>query len=143
MTLAAPENSGINEQVEVTWITLRKIARSLMVHARVLEACIHFSLIYMVDHIFPVISIKELINEYRNPTTPFKLATGMKPSVSHLRMLFCPCVVRKDTVHVDKKALNMRHQAQKGFCSIFVGITQHQKMVSCVRTRYKEDNIFI
>ena len=43
-----------------------------------------------------------------------------------MRVIF-PCVVRKFTAHVDKKALNMRHQAQKGFRSICVGVTQHQK----------------
>ena len=42
-------------------------------------------------------------------------------------MLFCPCVVQKATAHVSKKALNMSHQPQNGFCGIFVGITQHQK----------------
>ena len=29
--------------------------------------------------------------------------------------------------HVETKTLNMRHQAQKGFCGIFVFIPQHQK----------------
>ena len=82
---------------------------------------------YTIDHIFPVLPIKYLIKEDGDPTTPFKLATGKKPSVSHLRVLFSPCVVRKSTAHVDKKALNMCHQAQKGFCDIFVGIPQHQK----------------
>ena len=47
--------------------------------------------------------------------------------VSHLRVLFCPCVVRKATAHVETKTLNMRHQVQKGFHGIFVGITEHQK----------------
>ena len=42
-------------------------------------------------------------------------------------MLFFPCVARKATAHVGTKALNMRRQEQKGFCGIFVGITQHQK----------------
>ena len=42
-------------------------------------------------------------------------------------MLFFPCVVRKADAHVDKKVLNMRHQAQKGFCGIFFGIPEHQK----------------
>ena len=42
-------------------------------------------------------------------------------------MLFCPCVVRKTNAHVEKKALNMRHQSQKGFRSIFVGIPQNRK----------------
>ena len=82
---------------------------------------------HTTDHIFPVLPIKDLINEDGNPTTPHKLATGTKPSVSHLRVLFCPCVVRKSTAHVETKTLNMRHQAQKGFRSIFVGIPKHQK----------------
>ena len=29
--------------------------------------------------------------------------------------------------HVETKTLNMRHQMQKGFCGIFVGIPEHQK----------------
>ena len=98
-----------------------------MVHAIVSEAYIHFSLMYTIDHIFPVLPIKYMINKYGDLTTPYKLSTGTKPSVSHLCVLFCPCVVWKDTAHVGTKALNMRHQAQKGFRSIFVGITQHQK----------------
>ena len=43
-----------------------------------------------------------------------------------MRVIF-PCVVRKATEKVGKKALNMCHQSQKGFCGIFVGISQHQK----------------
>ena len=127
LALAAPGHQEMNRQFEVTRRTLLTIAHSLMVNARVLEACIHFALMYTTDHIFPVLPIKDMINEDGDPTTPFKLVTGMKPSVSHLRVLFCPCVVQKATAHVDKKVLNMRHQAQKGFCSIFVGIAQHQK----------------
>ena len=82
---------------------------------------------FTTDNIFPVLPIKDLINEDRDLTTPHKLETGTKTSVSHLRVLFCPCAVRKDTVHVETKTLNMRHQAQKGFRGIFVGIPQHQK----------------
>ena len=117
----------MNVQVKVTWRTLHTIAQSLMVHARVLEAYIHFSLMYTTDHIFTVLSIKDMINEDGDTATPYKLATGTKPSVSHLHVLFCPCILRKATAHVETKALNMRHQAQKGFCSFFVRILQHQK----------------
>ena len=78
-----------------------------------------------------------MINEDGDPTTPYKFATDKKPSVSHLRLLYCPCVVRKTTTHVDKKALNMSDQSQKGFCGIFVRIPQHQKgyivYVPCTR----------
>ena len=82
---------------------------------------------HTIYHIFPVIPIKDLINEDGNPKMPYKLATGTKPSVSHLHVLFCPCFVRKSTAHVETKTLNMRHQVQKGFRGIFLGIIQHQK----------------
>ena len=47
--------------------------------------------------------------------------------MSHLRVLFFPCVVRKATAHVETKTLNMHHQAQTGFCGVFVCIPEHQK----------------
>ena len=103
------------------------VAHSLMVHSGVTEAYVHFTLMYTKDNIFPVIPTKYLINEDGDPSTPYKLATDTKPSVSHLRVLFCPCVVRKSMAHVETKTLNMCHQAQKGFRSIFVGIPEHQK----------------
>ena len=96
----------MNGQFEVTRRTLRIIAHALMVHARVPELYVHFALMYTTDHIFLVLPIKYLINEDGDPTTPYKLATGTKPSVSHLRVLFCPCVVRKATAHVETKKLN-------------------------------------
>ena len=98
-----------------------------MVHARISEVFIHFTLMYTANHILPVLPIQDLINKYGELTMPFELSKGMKPSISSLCVLFCPCVVRKSTVHVGIKALNMCHQSQKGFCSIFVGIQQHQK----------------
>ena len=98
-----------------------------MEHYIVSEAYIHFALIYTIYHIFLVLPIKDLINNDGDPTTQHKLETDTKPSVSHLRVLFCPCVIRKYTKHVETKTLNVCHQAQKGFRSIFVGIPEHQK----------------
>ena len=82
---------------------------------------------YTTDHIFPFLPIKDLINEDGDPTTTHKLLTGTKPLVSHVHVLFCPCVVRKATAHVETKTLNMRNQAKKGFHGIFNGIPEHQK----------------
>ena len=98
-----------------------------MYHERVPENYIHFALMYTTDHIFPVVPIKDLINEDGDPTTPYKMATGTKPSVSHLCVLFCPCVVRKSTAHLETKTVNMCYQSQKCFPGIFVGIPQHQR----------------
>ena len=99
LTLAAPEHQDMNGQVEVTWRTLCTVAYALMVHARVPEVYVHFALMYTTDHIFPVLPIKDLINEDGDPTTPQKMATGTKPLVSHLRVLFCPCAVAFRTTH--------------------------------------------
>ena len=117
LLLAAPEHQEMNGKFEVTWRTLRTVSHSLIVHARFLEVYVHFALMYTTDHIFPFL----LSNNAH------KLAIGMKPSVSHLRVLFFSCVVRKSAVHVEGKTLNMRHQAQKWLRGIFFGIPQHRK----------------
>ena len=62
LKLVAPEHQEMNGKVEVTWRTLRTVTHSLMVHARVSEVYINFSLMYVIDHIFPVLPIKYLIN---------------------------------------------------------------------------------
>ena len=48
----------MNGKVEVTWRMLRTITQSRMLHARVLEAFINFTLMYMADHICPVLTLK-------------------------------------------------------------------------------------
>ena len=98
-----------------------------MVHDRVLEVYVNFTLMYTTDHIFPVLPIKDMMNEDEDPTTPHKLSKGTKPSVSHLLVLFCPCAVRKATAHVETKTLNISHKAQKGFRGIFIVIPEYQK----------------
>ena len=79
VTLAAPTHQDMNGNVKVTWRTLRTIVHSLLVHGRVLESYIHFALMYTKYHIFPVLPIKDLINEDSDQTTSFKLAKGTKP----------------------------------------------------------------
>ena len=103
LRLAALEHQWMNGKFKVTCRTLRTLTHSLMVHVRVLEECMHFALMYTTDNIFPVLPSKDLINKYGNPKTPFKLATGTKPSVSHLRVLLFPCVVRKSIAYVGTK----------------------------------------
>ena len=95
----------MNVKPKLTRRTLRTIAHSLMVNAIFLEAYIHFALIYTADNIFPVLPIKDLINKDGKPTTSFKLATDMKPSITHLHVLFCPGVLQKATSRIGTKAL--------------------------------------
>ena len=101
----------MNAQVELTWKTLQTIAHSIMVHARVYDQYIHIALMQTTDNIFPVLPIKHFVNHDGKPTTQHKLATGTKTSLSNLYVLFCTCVVQKETAHFDTKPLNMRHQS--------------------------------
>ena len=98
-----------------------------MVHEQVSDEYINFALMYKTDHIWPVLQIKHLVNQDGEPNTPHKLATGTKPSVSNLRVILCPCVVRKSTAHVETKVLKIIHQPQKGFYGILFWTPQHQK----------------
>ena len=132
----------MNELVKVIWRMLRTIAHSLMVHVRVLEAYINFALMYTTDHIFLVPPIKDLINKDIDLTTTFKLVTGTKLSVSHLRVLFSPCVVQKAVEYV-RKGVKYVSPGAKVFLRYLCWNSTASKMVSCVQTRYKEDNIFI
>ena len=81
LTSSAPEHNEINGQVRVTWKPLRTLSNSFMVHVRVLEEYIHFLIIYIMDQIFLVVLIKDLVNKDNEPTMPFKFVTGTKPSV--------------------------------------------------------------
>ena len=63
------------------WRTLRTVAHSLMVNARVPEAYVDFTLMYTTDHFISVLTIKDIINEDGDPTMPYKLEIGTK--VSH------------------------------------------------------------
>ena len=83
---------------------------------------------YTTDHILPVLPIKKLVYQDSEPNMLHKLATGIKPSVSNLRVVLCPCVLQKSAALIDKKELNMHHQSQKQICGIFVGIPQYQKV---------------
>ena len=71
LPLAALDHQEMNGQVKVTYQTLHTRAHSLMLHAGVSEAYIHFTLIYTADHICTVLPIKDMINEDGNPTTTF------------------------------------------------------------------------
>ena len=86
-----------------------------MVHAWVSDEYINLALMYMTNNIFPVISIKNSVNQNGKTNTPHKLETGTKLSVSNLHVLFYPCVLRKSAAHIDTKELNMHHQSKRVF----------------------------
>ena len=113
-----------------------------MVHVRVSESYIPFELMYTTYHIFPVLPIKYLINKDGDLTTPFKLVIGTKTSVSHLLVLFFHVLYGK-LLHIWDKGIKYASPSAKGFLLYLRWNSTASKMVSCVRTRPKEHNIFI
>ena len=78
LALAASEHGETNDQVEVTWQTLWTIINSIMMYIQVSDEYNVFALIYMTDHIFPVLPIKYLLNQDGEQTKVHTLATGIK-----------------------------------------------------------------
>ena len=117
----------MNGQVELTWQTLQTIIHSFFgARTCIWLIYIFFTNVHDWSHISgstnKTLGKWVLWNNYAAQTVKWQ-----KPSVSNLRVLFCPCVVQNSTAHIDWRALNMRHQSQKGFRGIFFGILQHQK----------------
>ena len=111
----------MNIQVKVTWRILRTISHSLIEHARVLEAYIHFFInVYRRSYFsgsINQISDKQIQRDDHSIQTWNRYKTF---SITFRRVIF-PGVVRKATAHVDKSG---KYASQN---SIFVGIPQHQK----------------
>ena len=114
-----------------------------MVHARVSEVYINFELMYMTDHIFLVLPIKDMINKDIDPTTLFKLATVTKSSVSHLRVLIFSVICTESYCTHWDKGITYASPSTKGFLRHNRLNYTASKRVVCVRTNYKEYNIFI
>ena len=89
LVLAAPDHQEMNSGVEFTWQTLQTISHSIMLHTRVSDEYIHFSIMYTTDNIVSILQIKHLVNKDGEPSTPHKLETGKKHSLPKPRVLFC------------------------------------------------------
>ena len=125
----------MNGQVEVTWRKLRTITHALMVHARVPEIYVHFALMYTIDHIFPVLPIKDLIDKDGDPTKPYKLATGTK-NQCHIYVFYFVRVLYKKLRRTLRKDIKHASPSTKRVSRHLRGNTTALKRIPCVRTQY-------
>ena len=133
----------MNVNVEVTWRTLRTVAHSLIVYARVSEAYVHFAFMYTTDHIFPVLPIKYLINQDSDLTTPHKTCNRYKTfSVTFTCVIFSMCCTENYGARLDKD-VKYASSSTKMVLRYLRWYSRASKRISCVRNQYKEDNIFI
>ena len=125
LTLAAPKHLEMNSVLERTWQSLCHLKNTFIVQARVDESCTHFALLH-ATRIFSVIPIRTL--RYQDKLiTPYQLLTSRKPKLQQLRVLFCPCVVKKySTTKISPSghihSLNIvKTFAQRGVRGMYVG----------------------
>ena len=77
----------MNGKVEVTCQKFQTIAHSIMVHTRVSDKYIHFTLVYTNHYICPVLPIKHLINHGKVEVTCQKFQTIAHSIMVHTRVL--------------------------------------------------------
>ena len=136
LTLAAPEHQEMNGQVEVTWRTLRTIAHSLMVYARVPENYIHFALMYTTDHILPVLPIKEHYKRGWRSNNTVQIGNRYETfSVTFTCFILSMCCTESYGARWDE---NVKHASPstKGFSRNLRGNTTAPKRISCLLPEY-------
>jgi transposase InsO family protein len=121
LSLAAPKKQYQNHIAERSWQTIRTMARSLLVHARLPDSFMHHALIYSC-HIFNVLPVKGLyLNDHVG--TPYELFQGVRPAISQFRVFGCPITARKWTMAQSSTG----KQTKRGIRGNFIGFAENQK----------------
>ena len=125
VTFAAPRHQEMNGICERAWATVRNIAFSFLVHARIVFEFFPLAL----EHAWKVhacLPIKDVqVND--QPITPFEYFFQAKPTLSRFKVLFCPCSVNIGPTK-DKKTkqiLNRKNNPERAIRGIHVGIPRH------------------
>ena len=116
---AAPKHQEQNGLVERHWGTICKLANTMILHARLNRKFFYYAVLY-AQFIHDVIPVKDLKDDTGSPTTPYFLATKLKPHVRHFRVFGCPAVFKKyDFSNQGKRSADK--YSQQGIRGIFVG----------------------
>jgi hypothetical protein len=110
---APPTHQEGGHFAEKTWQSLRKLAQSLLVPARLSDIYLYHDLLHAC-HVFNVLPLKDLVTIDGVITTPYELFVGSKPQVSHFRVFGCPCIAKKWTISVDGKPEDNNKGTQRG-----------------------------
>ena len=125
VSLAAPRHQEMNGICERTWASIRNIAFSFLVHARVGFEFYSFAL----EHAWKVHACLPIKNLSKNdkPISPYEYFFGNKPAIRRFRVPFCPCVVNIDQRRdVDtRQTLDRRNHPKRGIHGIHVGLPRN------------------
>ena len=102
VSFAAPRHQEMNGICERAWASVRNIAFSFLVHARV--GFEYYSLaLEQAWKVHACLPIKNLLRDEK-PISPYEYFFGEKPCIRRFRVMFCPCVINiGDGTHVKTK----------------------------------------
>jgi hypothetical protein len=124
LSLAAPKRQENNHLAERSWQTIHRMARSMLVHARLPDQ-FHFHAIRYAASVFNILPVKNLYNTEGDIASPHELFTGSKPLISNYRVFGCPVVAKRWVVSIDGR--ETVHCTEKGIRGIFIGFPPNQK----------------
>lgn len=132
LSVAAPKKQNQYHIAEWTWQTICGMARSLLVHAHLLDTFWFHALCY-ASAIFNVLPICVHTTEGDIPCTPYQLYYGQLPCVSSFRVFRSPVVVKRWVT----EASSTGKLTERGTRGIFIGFPPNQKgyLVYCPGSR--------
>jgi hypothetical protein len=124
LSLAAPKRQDNNHLAERSWQTIHKMARSMLVHARLPDQY-HYHAIRYAASVFNILPVKNLYNAEGEIASPHELFCGSKPTISQYRVFGCPEVAKRSVVLNDGR--ETIHCTENGIRRIFIGFPPNQK----------------
>jgi hypothetical protein len=122
LTIAAPAHQEQNAFVERAFGTASRMARSMLVSARLPLTFFHLAIDYACK-ILRILPAKGLLDVDGNPTTTYAILHNKKPRIARVKVFGCPVVVKQEAPGSINTEFN---QVQRGMRGIFVGFPKDQ-----------------
>ena len=125
LSIAGPKHQEQNAFAERAYGTASRMARSMLVKARLPLKFYHLALSYACKQM-RVLPAKGLVDENGDQTTTYAILHRKKPRIGRFKVFGCPCVFKKYQPRHDGKASTHFKQLQRGSRGIFVGFPDNQ-----------------
>jgi hypothetical protein len=124
LSLAAPKRQDNNHIAKHSWQTIHRMARSMLVHARLPDQY-HYHAIRYAASVFNILPVKNLYDSDGEIASPHELFSGTEPTITQYRVFGCPAVARRWVMTIDGR--ETIHCTEKGIRGIFIGFPPNQK----------------
>ena len=125
LTIAGPKHQEQNGFVESAYKTTSRMARSMLIGAKLPIQFYHFAMDYACL-ILRVLPAKGLINVHGKPTTTYEILHGKRPRIKRFKVFGCPVIFKRYQPQHEGDTNTSFHQLQRGSRGMFVGFPKNQ-----------------